>query len=67
MTEYEALVREFRDSLQVTSKEQDILDGGDGQPIYIFTDEDVIDALVDWGTSGAESDKNIRTLFNSSD
>ena len=64
MTEYEALVSERRNLLQKTAKEQDLIDCGEGNPIYIFTDEDAIDAEIDWGTSGDDSDCNIRTLFN---
>jgi len=64
MTEREELVINRRRLLRNTAREQDLLDGGDGKLIYIFTYEDAIDAEIDWGTSGADSDLNIRTLFS---
>jgi hypothetical protein len=64
MNELERLECEARRLLQETAKDQDLVDGGDGEIIYEFTYEDAIETTEDWGAVGEKPDLNIRNLFN---
>ena len=61
LTEYDKILRDHRNLIQQTAREQDILDGGTGRRVYTFTLEDAI--APGWGEDGAENDRNIRHLF----
>lgn len=63
LTELEQLTEEQQRILTKTAVEQDLLDGGNGKPIYTFTKDDAW-VLADWGEVGAYSDRNIAPLFN---
>lgn len=60
---FEEYTSEIRELLTKTAIEQDILDGGDGKPFYVFTDLDVEDAERDWGAEGDLPDRNVSKIF----
>lgn len=62
LTEYQILLVEFRDILQKSAREQDILDGGIGEEIYTFTIKDVDDYVSN--DESVANEKQIRHLFN---
>lgn len=61
LTESEQILRDNRELLQKTAREQDLIDGGDGTVFYVFTIQDTVDLA--W-KEGVPPSKNIRQLFN---
>jgi len=62
MSEGEQTLDDIRKKLQKTEKEQRKIEGGKGKSPYKYSEEDAVDALQDWGTSGDLPQKDVSTV-----
>jgi len=62
LTELKQILKENSELLTKTAVEQDILDGGIREVIYVFSPEEAL--TPGWGEDGDPNDGNIRHLFN---